>query len=78
VEPDKRVVSMPLWFMSIVDALFTRGQPRSTIQLMREMQQVGERGDPSDTNEVLGAPTTLPQWGERQQARRSERHSVPH
>ena len=79
VEPGKRVVSMPLWFMSIVDALFMRGQLRSTIQLMRVMQRVGERGDPADTNEVLGAPsTTLPQWCERQRARSSERYSVPH
>jgi uncharacterized protein YbjT (DUF2867 family) len=76
VEPGKRVVSMPLWFMSFVDALFTSGQLRSTIQLMGEMQRVGERGDPSDTNEVLGAPTTLPRWCERQQDRSSERHSV--
>jgi uncharacterized protein YbjT (DUF2867 family) len=79
VEPGKRVVSMPLWFMSMVDALFIRGQIRSTLQLMREMQRVGERGDPSEANELLGAPTTtLPQWCERQQARSSERHSVPH
>jgi hypothetical protein len=49
---------MPLWFMSVVDELFMRGQLRSTLQLMRVMQQVGERGVPSEANEVLGAPTT--------------------
>lgn len=43
---------------------------RSTLQLMRVMQRVGERGDPSEANEVLGAPTTtLRRWCEKQQAR---------
>ncbi len=78
VEPGKRVVSMPLGFMSVVDRLFMRGQLRSTLQLMRVMQRVGERGDPSVANEVLGAPTTtLRQWCEKQRASRFEHHSVP-
>ena len=79
VEPGKRVVTMPLGFMSVVDTLLARGQLRSTIQLMRVMQRVGERGDPSEANEVLGAPsTTLRQWCEKQQARSFEQLSVPH
>ncbi len=79
VEPGKRVVSMPLGFMSIVDTLFMRGQLRSTIQLMRVMQRVGERGDPSEANEVLGAPTTtLRQWCQKQRARSFEQSGVPH
>ncbi len=77
VETGKRVVSMPLWSMSIVDRLFMRGELRSTLQLMRVMQRVGERGDPSEANEVLGAPTTtLRQWSEKLRARRFEQHSV--
>jgi len=77
LEPGKRVVSMPLWFMSVVDGLFTRRQLRSTIQLMRVMQRVGERGDPSEANEVLGAPTTtLRRWCEQQRTRdRAERQA---
>jgi uncharacterized protein YbjT (DUF2867 family) len=79
VEPGKRVVSMPLGLMSVVDALFMHGQLRSTLQLMRVMQRVGERGDPSVANEVLGAPTTtLRQWSEKRQARSFEQHSVSH
>jgi uncharacterized protein YbjT (DUF2867 family) len=70
VEPGKRVVSMPLRFMSVVDGLFMRRQLRSAIQLMRVMQRIGERGDSSEANEVLGAPaTTLRQWCERQRTR---------
>jgi uncharacterized protein YbjT (DUF2867 family) len=79
VETGKRVVSIPLGFMSVVDAVFMHGQLRSTLQLMRVMQRVGERGDPSVANEVLGAPTTtLRQWCEKRQARSFEQHSVPH
>src|SRR3712207_487145 len=77
VEPGKRVVSVPLGLMSVVDAVFMRGQLRSTLQLMRVMQRVGERGDPSEANEVLGAPpTTLRQWRDKQQARGFEQLSV--
>jgi uncharacterized protein YbjT (DUF2867 family) len=78
VEPGKRVVSMPLGFMSLIDVLFMRRQLRSTLQLMRVMQRVGERGDPSEANEVLGTPpTTLRQGCEKQQVRSFVQHSVP-
>ena len=69
---------MPLGFMSLIDALFMRRQLRSTLQLMRVMQRVGERGDPSEANEVLGTPPTLRQWCEKQKARSFEQHSVPY
>jgi hypothetical protein len=79
VEPGKRVVSMPLGFMSVVDALFMRRQLRSTLQLMSVMQRVGERGDPSEANEVLGTlATTLRQWCEQQRTRDPAELSVPH
>jgi uncharacterized protein YbjT (DUF2867 family) len=79
VEPGKRVVSLPLWFMSIVDALFMRGQLRGTLQLMKAMQQLGERGDPSEANAMLGAPTTtLRRWCEVQRLYTPENRSEPH
>jgi len=78
VEPGERVVSMPLWFMSIVDALFMRGQLRSTLQLMKAMQRLGEHGDPSEANEMLGAPTTtLRQWCEERRLCAFENRSEP-
>ncbi len=45
VEPGKRVVTVPLWLMSLVDTLFMRRRLQSTLQLIRVMQRVGERGD---------------------------------
>ena len=79
VEPGKRVVSMPLWFMRAVDTLFMSRQLRSTIQLMGVVRRVGERGDPSEANEMLGAPaTTLRRWCEQQRTRDPAKRSVPH
>ena len=77
VEPGRRVVSVPLRFMAIVDKLFMRGRLRDTIELMGEMQRAGERGDPSEANRVLGAPTTtLRRWCEQRRARGRERSVV--
>jgi uncharacterized protein YbjT (DUF2867 family) len=61
--PGTRVVTRPLWFMTALDRIVLRGQLRGTLDLMRALQQSGERGDPSQANRLLGAPTTtLLQW----------------
>ncbi len=83
VEPStlrvKRVVSVPLWLMRIIDALFLGRKLHDTLQLMALMQRVGERGDPVETNRVLGAPTTtLRQWCEQQRQHRSQHGPVSH
>ena len=69
VEPGKRVVSVPLRFMAIADKLLMRGRLRGTLQLMGAMQRAGERGDPSEADRTLGAPTTtLREWCEQRRA----------
>ena len=66
VEPGKRVVSVPLRLMAIADKLLMRGRLRGTVGLMGEMQRTGERGDPSEADRVLRAPTTtLRRWCEQ-------------
>lgn len=61
--PGTRVVAMPLWCMTLLDRTVLRGQLRGTLGLMRVLQDTGERGDPSQANQLLGAPsTTLAQW----------------
>ena len=61
--PGTRVVTRPLWFMTVLDRTVLRGQLRGTLELMRVLQHSGERGDPSQANQLLGAPTTtLLQW----------------
>jgi uncharacterized protein YbjT (DUF2867 family) len=65
--PGTRVVTRPLWLMSVLDRTVLRGQLRGTLDLMRVLQQSGERGDPSQANRLLGAPaTTLLQWCQQQ------------
>jgi uncharacterized protein YbjT (DUF2867 family) len=64
--PGTRVVTRPLWFMTVLDRTVLRGQLRGTLDLMRVLQHAGERGDPSQANQLLGAPTTtLLQWCEQ-------------
>lgn len=72
--PGTRVVSLPLWSVALLDVLVMRRQLRGTIQLMRLIQRVGERGDPAEANRLLGAPTTtLRRWCEQRRAGRHKR-----
>jgi uncharacterized protein YbjT (DUF2867 family) len=67
--PGTRVITMPLWFMTALDRTVLRGQLRGTLGLMRALQRSGERGDPGETNRLLGAPTTtLTEWCKQQHA----------
>ena len=75
VEPGKRVITLPLWFMRMIDTMFLHRKLHDTLQLMALMQQVGERGDRAEANRVLGAATTtLRQWCEQQRRHRSEQY----
>ena len=58
VAPDKRLVTIPLPVMSAVDRLFMGGKLAPNLQIMRLLARLGERGDPTAANELLGAPTT--------------------
>ena len=61
--PGTRVVSMPLWFMSLADRTILRGRLRGTLPLMRALDSHGERGDPGPTRRLLGpVDITLTQW----------------
>ena len=73
VAPGTRVVTVPLRAMALVDRLAMRGALRGTVELMGAMGRLGERGDPTEANRLLGAPpTTLRAWCEqRAEARRS-------
>jgi uncharacterized protein YbjT (DUF2867 family) len=63
VAPDKRLVTIPLPVMSMIDRLFIGGRLAPNLQIMRLLARLGERGDPSATNELLGAPTmTVEEW----------------
>ena len=72
LEPEKRVTTIPLSLMSMLDTLFLGKQMRRTLETMQVLQHYGELGDPSEANRVLGAPTTtLRAWCEQQRLHRS-------
>ena len=72
LEPEKRVTTMPLWLMSVVDTLFLGRKMHRTLQIMQVLQRSGEFGDPTDANLILGAPTTtLRAWCEQHRTLRS-------
>ena len=65
--PDAHVVTRPLWLMTVLDRTVLHGQLRGTLGLMHALQESGERGDPTEANELLGAPAiTLADWCEGQ------------
>jgi uncharacterized protein YbjT (DUF2867 family) len=77
LEPEKRVMTIPLWAMSVLDTLFLGKQMRRTVQMMQVLQRYGELGDPTDANQILGAPTTtLRAWCEQQRTLRSGRSNL--
>lgn len=59
LKPGTTVATMPLWFMALADRTFLRRQLHGTLELMRALQQHGERGDPQPTNHLLGTPSTI-------------------
>lgn len=65
LEPDKRVMQMPIALMTLVNRLFMKGELSRTLHLMRLMQRRGEVGDSAPAEKLLGRPTTtLQDWCE--------------
>ena len=63
VVPGTRVVTVPLGIMSLADRLLMGRRLQANLQLMRLLQRLGERGDPSEAARLLDAPTTtVGQW----------------
>lgn len=58
VVSDKRVITIPLPVMATIDRVFMGGRLTPNLQIMRLLSRLGERGDPSEANQLLGAPTT--------------------
>ena len=54
--------------------LFMGGKLRANLELMGLLQRLGERGDPTEANRLLGAATTTVwEWCERRAAIRAAR-----
>ncbi len=61
--PDRKVTKMPLWRARLVAKLTGRAELAEATQLIAYFDKVGELGDPSEANKLLGAPSiTLDEW----------------
>jgi NADH dehydrogenase len=61
--PGYWMVSLPFWLAEIIARVGRRAELRATLPFLRYIARVGERGDPTEANALLGAPTiTLEEW----------------
>jgi uncharacterized protein YbjT (DUF2867 family) len=63
------VAMMPIWLARVIGTLTGNDMLKFATGLMGYFDKAGELGDPTEANQILGAPsTTLDQWLARQQA----------
>lgn len=61
--PPVSMSSVPIWLVSLVGTITRNPEARFAAGLFRFFSLTGERGDPREANELLGAPTTtLREW----------------
>jgi uncharacterized protein YbjT (DUF2867 family) len=54
---------LPFWLARLIAWLPGRGEMRAGVKMLSYLEIVGERGDPTEANAILGAPqVTLEQW----------------
>ena len=58
-----KIAQPPVWLLSLIATLTRNQEMKLGINLMKYFMKVGEPGDPTDTNELFGAPEmTLEEW----------------
>jgi nucleoside-diphosphate-sugar epimerase len=63
LHPDIEPRSTPYWVLRVVARLRGNAALRAGIAMVAYLERVGERGDPTEANAILGAPElTLDQW----------------
>ncbi len=69
--PGYRIVTLPFWLAEIIARVGRRAELRAALPFLRYLARIGERGDPTEANAVLGAPTiSLEEWSrQRRNAR---------
>jgi hypothetical protein len=74
--PRYRIITLPFWLAEIIARVGRRAELRAALPFLRYLAETGERGDPTEANALLGAPTiTLEEWSRQQ---RDARLAVPH
>ncbi len=65
--PEASLMPMPIWFTRIIARLGNRKELQAALPFLAYCEKVGEGGDPSEANALLGAPSiTLEQWSKSQ------------
>jgi NADH dehydrogenase len=69
--PGYWIVTLPFWLAEIIARVGRRAELRAALPFLRYIARIGERGDPTEANALLGAPTiTLAEWSRQQRAAR--------
>jgi NADH dehydrogenase len=59
----RSIKAPPVWLLRVMARLKRNAQLKAALELMAYFERVGELGDPTETNELFGAPeTTLQDW----------------
>jgi uncharacterized protein YbjT (DUF2867 family) len=71
--PGYRIVNLPFWLAEVIARVGRRAELRAALPFLRYIAQVGERGNPTEANALLGAPTiTLEEWCRQRRDARPE------
>jgi hypothetical protein len=69
----KKVSVLPVWMAKLIGVLSGNKGLRFAAKLMGYFDKVGEMGDPTEANAILGAPKiTLEEWIEKQRTGEAE------
>jgi len=59
----QKISTMPYWLATVMAYIKGTKEMKSVSDFMASFEKIGERGDPSEANELLGAPRiTLGVW----------------
>jgi len=74
--PEVRTLrSTPYWMLRLIARLTRNRRMQNGIEMVSYLEKVGERGDPTEANAILGAPEiTLERWLQAQSRRVGSRH----
>ncbi|MEW6664063.1 MAG: hypothetical protein AB1512_02425 [Thermodesulfobacteriota bacterium] len=66
----KKVSTMPYWLATIIASIRGRKEMKNASRFMAAFEKIGEKGDPSEANRILGAPTIkLDDWVQQSKKR---------
>ena len=61
--PERKIKRMSLWMANLIAKVSGRADLANAVRLIAYFDKVGELGDPSEANQLFGAPsTTLDEW----------------